>query len=217
MTESDHNAIAADKPTNSETVDTELSAMAKVSEALSSLDTKARDRIMAWAVSRFGSPVASPTLEMAKPPKSSTSGGRENQREIPGIARVTDAGELHLTVRDVKARSANDAAIRIAHVAIFVHEQLTGMESVSSKNVLVPILRRYRAYDGNTRGAIAQHRGFIREGDQLSMDLHCRQEAETYIKEILDSAVQGTWHPSAKPAKKKNSKDSGPESGAEAG
>ncbi len=126
-----------------------------------------------------------------------------DEKEIPGIARVTQNGEFHLTVRDLKARSANDAAIRIAHLALLANERLNHSESLSSKNVLVPILRRYRAYDGNTRGALAQHRGFARAGDQLSMDLHCKEEAEEYMRQILDPSVQGTWNPAAKPAKKK--------------
>jgi hypothetical protein len=132
-------------------------------------------------------------------------------KEIPGIARATDTGELHLTVRDLKARSASDAAIRIAHLAIYANERLNGLQSLSSKNILVPILRRYRAYDGNTRGALAQHRGFIRQGDQLSMDFHCKEEAEKFIKEILDpEEPQGSWNPSARATRRRRAAAASP-------
>jgi hypothetical protein len=183
----------------------ELAAMAKVSEALSALDdSEARRRVIAWATSAFGGqgfvPPRSAAATRTAPVPIGHSGG---EKEIPGIARVTQDGELHLTVRDLKARSANDAAIRIAHLALLANERLNHSESLSSKNVLVPMLRRYRAYDGNTRSALAQHRGFARAGDQLSMDLHCKEEAEEFIRQILDPTVQGTWNPASKPTKKK--------------
>jgi hypothetical protein len=185
----------------------ELAAMTKVSEALNSLaDLKARERVISWAASAFGVSALGPTQRVGSETPARPTGNRPaDEKEIAGIARVTPNGELHLTVRDLKARSANDAAIRIAHLTLLANERLNNSDSLSSKNVLVPILRRYRAYDGNTRGALAQHRGFARVGDQLSMDLHCKEEAEEFVKQILDPAVQGTWNPSAKPTKKRRS------------
>ena len=204
MTESDRANNQYDLAESEHDPGSELAVMAKVSEALKSLsDPRARERVIHWAASVF---------QLQPPPKSEQTKSSEKflssdhidgGREIPGIARVTENGELHLTVRDLKARSANDAAIRIAHIALLANERLNRSESLSSKNVLVPILRKYRAYDGNTRGALAQHRGFARVGDQLSMDLHCKEETEEFMRQILDPTVQGSWNPAAKPTKKK--------------
>ncbi|MGH9545084.1 MAG: hypothetical protein ACRD23_07695 [Terriglobales bacterium] len=196
-------AVAFDQ----DAVDAELRVMMKVSEALGSLkDAGARERVLFWVASKFqcasGLPVSPPAQNETK-----TESLAASAREIPGIARLSDTGELHLTVRDMKARSANDAALRIAHIVIYANQQLTGSETVSSKKTLLPILRKYRAYDGNTRSALAQHRGFVREGDQLSMDFHCKKEAEGFVREILDSTTQGTWAPSARASKKKVASD----------
>ena len=211
MAEGDHNSSHAADSTVARNMQAELAAMAKVSEALTSLnDQAACQRVISWAASAFGGSGFTPpraTGATRMTPIAADQSGSE--KEIPGIARVTQNGELHLTVRDLKARSANDAAVRIAHLALFANERLNRSESLSSKNVLVPMLRRYRAYDGNTRGALAQHRGFARAGDQLSMDLHCKEETEEFIKQILDPSVQGTWNPTAKPAKKKRASAQG--------
>jgi hypothetical protein len=130
----------------------------------------------------------------------------DSGQELPGIARITDAG-LEVTVRDLKARSANDAAIRLAHIAILAKEKLTGTKTLSSRNELLPILKEWRAYDGNTRVALANHRGIHRDGDQLSLDAISRREAQKYIDEILDESIQSTWNPTgrARKAGKKNS------------
>ena len=60
-----------------------------------------------------------------------TGGGAK--KEIPGIAKMQDNGNFKLTVRDPKAKNANDAAIRLAHIVIHAYTELTGESSVSSK------------------------------------------------------------------------------------
>ena len=188
----------------------ELAAMAKISEAMNSLsEPNARVRVLSWAASAFGGTAVTPPPRTPTKTTFPTVGQISGDKEIPGIARVTQDGELHLTIRDLKARSANDAALRIVHLALLANERLSGSDTLSSKDVVVPMLRRYRAYDGNTRGAIAQHRGFARAGDQLSMDIHCKEEAEEFIRQILDPTLQGSWNPSAKTARKKKTQNPG--------
>jgi PAS domain S-box-containing protein len=108
---------------------------------------------------------------------------RQGGRELPGIARVTPAGEFRLLVRDLKARSALDAAVRLAKVAIYAHELLTG-EPLSSRKSLTPILRAWRLYDGNTRARLAKERGIVRNGDSLSLDDQARHGAEQLVREM---------------------------------
>jgi hypothetical protein len=205
MSENSNAGPAAHDIPEDDSTDTELQVMMKVSEAVNSLKSAAaRDRVLYWAAQKFRATPGrqlQPTTSPLPPAQIVTP--ENSTKEIPGIARLSEAGELHLTVRDTKARSANDAALRIAHLLIYATEQLAGAGSISSKSTLVPTLRKYRAYDGNTRTVLARHRGFIREGDQLSMDLHCKQEAEGFVAEILDSATHGTWNPSSRIGKKK--------------
>jgi hypothetical protein len=209
MAEANRTATENDEAARKAALETESAAIVRMCEALGSLgDAKARERVLSYVASLFGA-----STETAKPAEMTKTKTREDAsaKEIPGIARATDTGELHLTVRDLKARSASDAAIRIAHLAIYANERLNGLQSLSSKNILVPILRRYRAYDGNTRGALAQHRGFIRQGDQLSMDFHCKEEAEKFIKEILDpEEPQGSWNSSARATRKRRAAAASP-------
>jgi len=190
--------------------DPEIAAMESVSDALSQLsDSEARRRVIGYILARFApenppqssEPVA-PTgwgttrAAIASAPSLGTADVSQGEREIPGIARLSDAGELKITIRDLKARSGLDAAVRLAHVAIYAYERLTGGQALSSSRGLTPILREWRLYDGNTRTRLAKEKGMLRDGDELRLDAHSRRDAEKYIGEILDSAVEGKWRPS---------------------
>jgi hypothetical protein len=115
-------------------------------------------------------------------------------REIPGVARLNDSGDLHITIRDLKARSGLDAAVRLAHVAIHAYHQMTG-QALSSSKGLTPILKSWRIYDGNTRARLAKEKGIVRTGDDLSLDAHAARDAQRFIEEILDPSIDGTWRP----------------------
>jgi hypothetical protein len=67
--------------------------------------------------------------------------------------------------------------------------------SVSSKGLILPLLRKYRCYDGNTRTAIAKDKGLVRDGDLISLDFHAEQYAEKIVGEILDPSIEGKWKP----------------------
>jgi hypothetical protein len=127
----------------------------------------------------------------AIPPATAAASG---QQEVPGIARLTDTGDLRITIRDLKARSGLDAAVRLALVSIYAHEKMTGQPLSSRKN-LTPILKEWRLYDGNTRARLSKERGILRDGDSLSLDAHARRDAERFVEEISDPEVKGEWKP----------------------
>ena len=175
----------------------ELECMRNIDTNLQAvLDEAARSRIAGWIAAKYlGSvpPVGQVTHGSLSADSESYEAGRRDQ--IPGIAKLSPSGELQLTVRDFKAKSANEAAVRLVHVTIWAWSKLTGEGSVSSKSVIVPLLKKYRCYDGNTRGVIAKDKGLVRDGDQLSLDFHAEQFALKVVKEICDPAVEGSWKP----------------------
>ncbi|NIM05766.1 MAG: hypothetical protein GTO55_05965 [Armatimonadetes bacterium] len=172
--------------------DNEMEALAAVDKALSRIsDQAAKNRILKWAIDKHGTELKE---ETPRP---------ETGNEIPGIAMLDADDKIHLTIRDIKAKSANDAAVRLALVAIRAHEKLTGQQEVSSRKVVVPILKGWRAYDGNTRVALADYRGIQRKGDLLYLDSHARTEADAIIREINDPQVKGNWTPKRQRGKSK--------------
>lgn len=188
----------------------ELECMRAMEESLLLLgDEGARSRVAGWIGAKYGPPGLPggsivPTAGVPTPAAISSTPG-----QIAGIAKLSQAGELQLTVRDLKARSTPDAAIRLVHVAIWASGKLLREPSVSSKKVLVPLMRRYRCYDGNVRGALAKDKGLVRDGDLLSLDFHAEQFAEKVVGEILDSAIEGKWKPGTmKRRASKSSRDS---------
>ena len=174
------------------TVDAELEAMRIIGSALADLEPAARVRVFSWIESRFE--INQTQRGVTGIPRTSGSAIVE-ESEIPGVARLTDAGHLEITVRDLKAKSATDAAIRLAHIVLLAKEKLTGSKTTSSRKELTPILKQWRVYDGNTRAALGQHKGIHRKDDELSLDAISRQEAESYIAQVLDDSIHGPWNP----------------------
>ncbi len=191
----------------------EIEALGHIDNALGGLeDDDVRLRVLQWAIAKYGkgsvhAPVsappaipftsahighAPPRVGSALPPQEVTS-----SNEIPGIAMISDSGDFRVTVRDPKARNTNDAAIRLAVVAIHSYCKLSGEKGASSRRIVKPVLENWRAYTGNTRAALASHQGIIRDGDALSLDQHAKREAEDYIAQILDDEIQGAWNPTS--------------------
>jgi hypothetical protein len=184
-------------------VEPELEAMKTAGKAIEALpDSDARGRVLAWLASRFGVTGFEARRADLRPAGTVGRPSEPVGGEIPGIARLTTDGNLEITVRDLKAKNTIDAAIRLAHVVIYASEKLNGEAAVSSRRVLTPILKEFRAYDGNTRTALAGHKGIRRNGDLLSLDLIAKKEAERYVIEILDASINGTWNPSARPSRR---------------
>jgi hypothetical protein len=194
--------MSSDTPTDT---DKEILAMAQISAALQALDDPtARQRVLSYVLARFAEgEVISTSARIAH-------GGTLSHRtdvaparlespssaakEIPGIGRLTEDGQLRITIRDLKAKSGLDAATRLAHVSIYAWQQLTG-EPMSSRRTLTPILKEWRLYDGNTRHRLAVDRGILRDGDNLTLDAHARADAEHFMEEILNPEMQGSWRP----------------------
>ena len=177
--------------------DAELAVIATVSDAVGSLpDQEARMRVINYVMARH-LPGASLRLDALSPaPHAPRESAREvrGTRELPGIAQLSDKGDLRITIRDLKAKSALDAAVRLAVVATYAHEELTG-QKLSSRRCLTPLLKQWRLYDGNSRARLAREKGIIREGDNLSLDAHARRDAERFIEEIRNQTIKGTWRP----------------------
>ena len=173
----------------------ELDCMRAIEESLQALtDEAARVRVASWVAAKYGG-LAAHTLKDDAGEGLANGDEIEKSGQIPGIAKLSGAGEVQLTVRDFKARSANEAATRLVHVFLWATKKLTGRGSASSKLAIVPAMRKYRCYDGNTRTVIARDKGIVRDGDELSLDFHAEQLAEKFVKEILDSGAEGKWKP----------------------
>jgi hypothetical protein len=116
-----------------------------------------------------------------------------NDKEISGIAHLDETGKMHLSVRDPKASTTNDAARRLTYVTLRAHELLTGNAKASSKEVVVPILKNWRCYTGNTRMLVAKDKGLYRESGMVWLDGPGKEEADKFIKEIQDATTTGGW------------------------
>jgi len=185
----------------------ELECMRSMDEAIQSVaDESARARILGWLFAKYG--IANSPNGTSSKTNSQMIGTTVAGNQIAGIAKVSADGDLQITIRDLKARSANDAALRLLHVLVWASGKLTGQQSVSSKAVIVPWLKRYRCYDGNTRGVIAQDKGILRDGDLISLDFHAEQRAEKFVEEILDPAVEGKWKPGGAKKRQANARGS---------
>jgi hypothetical protein len=190
----------------------ELECMKIIDEGLQAVPEEAtRARIASWVASKYGGVQISRGTDLGRGASVSSgvaiAGDVAKNGEVAGIAKLSQSGEVLLTVRDFKAKSANDAAIRLVHVLIWVTGKLAGRPAVSSKNEVVPLLRKYRLYDGNTRGVIAKDKGLVRDGDELSLDFHAEQLAEKFVNDILDGSIEGRWKPGG--SKRRSSKSSG--------
>lgn len=185
--------------------DLEADAIKAISKALRTLpDNTSRELVLDFVASRFALqskrislesvPTRSPVDESAKIVAVNAAADRK-RGEIPGIAKVTESGELKLTIRDLKASSGLNAALRVAHIAIHACESLLH-RGMSSRNELTPILRQWRVYDGNARAKIGADKGIFRDGDTLTLDAHAQRLAEQFIADVLNPEVEGKWKPS---------------------
>ena len=171
----------------------ELECMRLLDQQISQVDEAARSRIVSWLADKYMAKKSAPLVAGAADQKAiSIESG-----EIRGIAKTSASGEVQLTVRDFKGRSANDVATRLVHVLVWATRRLTDAPFASSRHSIVPALRRYRCYDGNTRAVLARDKGLVRDGDNLSLDFHANELAEKFVAEILDANVEGRWRPGA--------------------
>ena len=179
----------------------EIQALGTIIEALEGVeDQGAVNRILDYVLNKFGdeSTPARSAKKLQVDEILESDEVSKHGNEMTGIALVSDSGTFKLTVRDPKAKNTNDAAIRLALVTIYAYCHLTKEKTASSKKIVKPVLENWRAYTGNTRNALAQHAGILRDGDALSLDHHATLEAEQILDDIKDSDVVGKWQPSGK-------------------
>lgn len=172
----------------------ELAAINSSSAVLSKLpDNDSRRRVLSYMLARYlpeSSPGRDEPTSVPLPMPNSNSTIRvveRTERELPGVARLNDVGDLQITVRDLRAKSRLDAAVRLSKVAIYAHQRLTG-QPLSSRKSLTPLLKEWRLYDGNTRSKLAKAPGIIRSGDNLSLDPQALRIAERFVNEICSIA-----------------------------
>ncbi len=178
----------------------EIDVMKAIDESFSKLDNDAQLRVLNWASQKFCNGKIDAVANQKQQPLSGSGTEKPDsyttlKNEIPGIARIDSDGNFHLTARDIKAKNTNDAAVRITHVIIWAYERLTGDNEVSSKDIVPPLLKQWRAYTGNTRKALSNHKGILRNGSKLSLDAHSKKDAENYVDDILNNDVTGKWKP----------------------
>jgi hypothetical protein len=117
------------------------------------------------------------------------------QDTLEDIVEQGESGALRVIARDLKAKSRNDAAVRLVYLVVYANEVLNRQQKTSSKKLVVPVLSEWRAYDGNTRTVIANDRGIKRDGDLLSLDVHSRRQAQEFVAQIRDASTKGNWSP----------------------
>jgi len=190
--------------------------MGSIWNALQTLpDDDAKVRCINWALSRLGLNIGQANLHNQKGgasllPASLTTAaakGAGTAGSLDDIVEQTEDGRYRVIARDLKVKSRNDAAIRLAHLVIYSNEILSGQQKTSSKKYVVPVLKEWRAYDGNTRNTLAGCPGIKRDGDLLSLDVHSRRDAQNFISQIRDEAVKGSWSASAARTRKAAKKD----------
>jgi PAS domain S-box-containing protein len=174
--------------------DYELAAIAKSSAAIQELpDSEARRRVLTYVMDRYFPETGSSrqlSASASQPVSVAVSGTRAREftgGDLQGVARITNDGDFELVIREFWASSRLDAAVRLAKLAIYAHERLTGA-AMSSRTSLTPLLKGWHLYDGNTRARLARERGIIRSGDSLSLDDLEKSRADRSVIEMLSRA-----------------------------
>jgi hypothetical protein len=127
-----------------------------------------------------------------------TGKSKNNKNEIEGVARLDDKGDFHLIIRDPKANNKAEAVKVLTYVTIRAYHLLKKVESgASRKKMINPVLQKWRVYDSNARNFLANDNGIYRDDDLYNLDKHATDEADKFIKHILDSNIQGSWKPSS--------------------
>jgi PAS domain S-box-containing protein len=176
--------------------DYELAAIAKSSAAILELpDGEARRRVLTYVMDRYLPGPGSGRLSAAvsQPASVTISGTRAREfteGDLLGVACINNDGGFEIVIREFWASSRLDAAVRLAKLAIYAHERLTGA-AMSSRATLTPLLKDWHLYDGNTRARLARERGITRSGDSLSLDDMEKSRADRLVIEMRSRAVSG--------------------------
>lgn len=203
----------------------EIKAIGAIEDALAKIkDEEAIQRILKWAADKYkvkipvgtgGGNGGSKSGDDPPPDDKSKKTALVSGNEIHGIAVYNpDDGTIDFTFRDLKAKNATNAAVRLALLSTYIYEQFTGEECAPRQLILTPLLKDYRINRGSSRLAIINHKGIIADGrTSVKLDSTAKKEAIQIIKEILDKDFKGNWNPNKvgkkkltkKKVKKKNS------------
>ncbi|MFA6462010.1 MAG: hypothetical protein WCV90_07130 [Candidatus Woesearchaeota archaeon] len=187
-----------------ETYDKIVEKMPEIAKIVSSFPEKVQDKAFDLLISNL---IGEGITKGVSPKTTDVPKAIQNyaMSSLAGIAMKTSDGNFHLSIRDLKATSASDAAKRLTYVIIRAYNKIMGEAAVSRKETINPHIESWRLNSGNTRNFLANDPGIIRNGDKYSLDIHAEAEADEFIKEIQDSNVSGNWKPNSRIPKKKNS------------
>jgi activator of HSP90 ATPase len=104
-----------------------------------------------------------------------------------------DNGNVRITISDLKAKNAMEAAHRLVYATLLARRTLLN-ETRTPRKVLVETLRGYNLYDGNSRRTIANDKGLVRDGRKsIWLSQPALEIARKFVKEIQDPNTKGTW------------------------
>ncbi len=171
----------------------EFLAMQIIQQQLELLDETARKLVIDW----FESVYLEGKTTQAAPPRLHVIEIPANiplDRQIPKVAFVDGRGEFIEIIEDLKADSVSDAAIRASYVLVYAYQELMDIEEgVSSRNVVVPFLKRAGLYSGSMRAVLKKESDIERQGDMLSLTPAGLDKAVRYVKDIQDDSFTGRW------------------------
>ncbi len=175
--------------------DNDSLAMMIISQQLELLDDAGKRRLTDWFQSKY---IHSPesTLHLFEAPPTVPS-----ENVIDKVAYLDNQGDFKVIIRDLKADSVSEAAIRASYVLVSAYCYLMDKEEASSRNVVVPFLKKVGLYSGSMRAALKRESDIIREGDMLSLTNDGINKADKYIGEIQDNSTSGRWNPIRSKAK----------------
>lgn len=195
---------------NNETQDPEVSAMSSIANALFNLDNEARSRVIEWATKKFGVSVSA--LKVTS--KDQSHQGHITQSEsvkdldnsLADLIEYSEEDGFIFHFRDVKAKSALDAVNKLVHISVYAYEKLTGNKEIP-RAIITKVLEDWRVNDGNARNYISKHAGIKKKGNGSSavlfLDRPGKLEAESFLSDLSNSDIGGTWNPTKKTVRKK--------------
>jgi len=186
-----------------------MAEMPKIAEVVKQFPESMQEQVFNRLVNEFSGiePNSKGPIEETQAQNQSRVNNQPNTpSDLKGICTIR-GDEYHLTVRDLKAENAKDAAKRLTYVLIYSYMQSMNSDSVSRKIIITPHLIKWRLNSGNSRGIIANDRGIIKNGDLYSLDYHAEEEAKAFIGQIKDNELTGKWIPGSSSRKKSSSNE----------
>lgn len=177
----------------------EIEAMKKIAEALEGLGEEERNRVFAWAYSKYKIGNV-PSMANATPGLAPTS---QDNGDFSDIAEISGE-ELKIICSDLKAKTNKDAALRVAYIVCYLRKKMMNEDRTSIKDILSQI-KYHGAKDTNTSANITKQRDLLKEDGFIRLTKPAEQKAKQYVDEIRNAELKGEWKPVAKSVSKKKS------------